>query len=68
MKESFSQYVSRNDMQNFMWGSCPRCGESVVLAMVKMKNHSFEPKPVAGAGTEINPVYDRHFCAKTSAD
>jgi len=63
VKEKFSQYTARSEMSGFHWATCPRCAESVVFATVKMKNHSFDPKPVSG-GSELDPIYSRHWCAK----
>ncbi len=62
IKEPFSQYVSRNEMSSFLWGTCFQCKETVVVGVVAktQKAHRFNPQPVGG--DEINRVYDRHFC------
>lgn len=60
----FSQYVSRSQMDGFKYGSCRHCKETVVHATVraKLKDYDFDPKPIGGS--EIDPAYDVHRCAK----
>ena len=61
----FSQYVSRSQMETFVFDNCLQCRETVVRARVKssQKTYSFNPKPVGGS--EIDPAYDVHRCAQS---
>ena len=62
VKEKYSAFVARNEMSSFQWSTCSQCHESVIVAMVTktQRSHCFDTKPVGG--TEMNRMYQKHWC------
>lgn len=66
MTGKFSFHRSRNELEQFRFVDCSLCRETVISARVRatQKDTTFDPRPTGGS--EINPVYSVHFCARDS--